>query len=464
MKDRKNIGILSSREALRFVRISKSNESENTVTLILTLLILCIVYMIRHMNDTTKIQLEEFYGVTKEDVAWSNTICTVVNLLWPLIAGILVDMMGAKMEIFACTVITFSAQFLITFSSIPLFNQNPNYALFLLGRFLVGIGQGGLNAGFLTILSKIFAKNNLATAIGFYLFVDVIARFLPLFLMPVILQNGKNYAPFIGSNVVGLVICAIAILISIILLLRNDSSQTSQYGADRIQTAYYTEWSFLLEWRFYIFVGLNCFFFAGQVATAGLLTPYFIEVYSMTVASAGMVIPITLGSAAILSPFMGILVDNVKQNAFFILIGCISLCISLLLFAFTANMVFAIIGLVLFAISAGTYYSAWVASCPSFIQSPELGRANGVFKTIENWVIMLVVFSTSQIKNNATQNSFLIIFLFMGILAFLCVILGIVNLAAWGDNKKKMSIPMSVPNSENIRLFGYFSKDKNNLY
>jgi hypothetical protein len=82
---------------------------------------------------------------------------------------------------------------------------------------------------------------------------------------------------------------------------------------------------------------------------------------------------------------------------FIVLLGTSGVCLGLFLFSFQFSPAFAVVNVMLLGPIGSFYAIACIASFPTFIEAPYVGRGHGLFQTAENMYIYLTNWGASLI-------------------------------------------------------------------
>ena len=254
-------------------------------------------------------------------IGWLLGVPVLVGSVFRLPVGILTDKFGGK---WVMAIILF-------FCAIPMFflSQANSFISFLLLSFGFGLAGASFAAG-VAYTSLWYPKEKQGTALGIFGAGNIGAALTTL-LAPTILNKLTNNATDIeGWRTLPKLYAALLILMGVIFLLgtRNKIPIESKSLIQRLAPLKETR-----VWRF----GLYYFFVFGSfVALAQWLIPYYVNVYSLSIVSAGFMATAFSLPAGLFRAAGGWLAD--KVGARMVLIWVLAICLVCMVFLFIPRM------------------------------------------------------------------------------------------------------------------------------
>jgi len=274
------------------------------------------------------------------EIGWLLGVPVLVGSIFRLPVGILTDKFGGR---WIMTSILF-------FCAIPMFflSMANSYISFLLLSFGFGLTGTSFATG-VAYTSLWYPKEKQGTALGIFGVGNIGAALTTLF-APSILNKLTNYGTNIEAwQTLPKLYAALLVIVGIIFLLgtKNKKPQESKTMAQRLSPLKESR-----VWRlgFYYF-----FVFGGFVALAQWLIPYYVNVYSMSIVSAGFMATSFSLPAGLIRAVGGWLSD--KVSAYKVLLWVFGICTVCLILLFVPRMEIQTPGQGVMAVKSGTVIS-----------------------------------------------------------------------------------------------------------
>jgi len=258
---------------------------------------------------------------TSVQVGWLLGVPVLVGSVMRLPIGILTDKFGGKWVMTA----------ILIFCAIPMFflSHSNSYSSFLFLSFAFGVSGSSFAAG-VAYTSIWYPKNKQGTALGIFGAGNLGAALTTLFapgLLNLLTENGTNPDEW---RVLPQIYAAILVGFAIVFLLGTENKRPKEVKtlAQRLLPLKHTR-----VWRF----GLYYFFtFGSFVALAQWLIPYYVNVYTLSIVSAGFMAAAFSLPSGLIRAAGGWLAD--KFGARIILLWVLGTCLVCLIFLFVPRM------------------------------------------------------------------------------------------------------------------------------
>ena len=229
-------------------------------------------------------------------IGWLLGVPVLVGSVLRLPVGILTDKFGGKWVMSA----------ILFFSAIPMFllSQADSYTTFLLLSFGFGIAGASFAAG-VAYTSLWYPKERQGTALGIFGAGNIGAALTTLFAPSILNMLTKDGADLEAWRTLPKLYAIMLVIVGVIFLLgtQNRKPKESKTMGQRLSPLKETR-----VWRF----GLYYFFaFGSFVALAQWLIPYYVNVYSLSIVSAGFMASTFSLSAGLVRAAGGWLADKI---------------------------------------------------------------------------------------------------------------------------------------------------------
>ena len=255
------------------------------------------------------------------EIGWLLGVPVLVGSIFRLPIGILTDKFGGKLVM---TTILF-------FCAIPMYflSMANSYSMFLLLSFGFGMAGTSFSAG-MAFTSLCYPKEKQGIVLGIFGMGTTGAGLTTLFAPSILNKLTDQGANIDAWRTLPKLYAALLVVVAIIFLLaaENRKAKESKTMAQRLSPL-----KEIKVWRF----GLYYFFlFGGFVALAQWLIPYYVNVYSMSIVSAGFMATAFSLPAGLAKAAGGWLAD--KLGARTVLLWVFGICIVCLFFLFIPRM------------------------------------------------------------------------------------------------------------------------------
>lgn len=304
--------------------------------------------------------------------SWPNTVLALVG-------GILIDkILGIRraMLLFVLLILSGSIVFAIGV-------QRTNYPLMLLGRIIFGFGGESLGVSQSTFIARWFTnKRGMALAFGITISFSRVGSSLSFLIAPMIAESkGIEAAVFSGVAVCGVSLVACALLIvADIYASRTHYIDEEVLGEEGFAAQ-------LLSVRkmgtsFWLLCAICVFCYMGIFPFIGISKNFFQAKYGYTVLEASRYISFYLLTSAVCSPLIGLTVDSVGRNTWWIVastagFACIHACF--LLSSIPAYVLMVVLGVVFSFLVSGLW-----PSVPLSVPIEITGIGYGVMTSLQN--------------------------------------------------------------------------------
>lgn len=254
-------------------------------------------------------------------IGWLLGVPVLIGSVFRLPVGILTDKFGGKWVMAA----------ILFFCAIPMFflSSANNYISFLLLSFGFGLAGASFATG-VAYTSLWYPKEKQGTVLGIFGVGNVGAALTTLF-APSILNKLTNHGANLEAwRILPQLYAALLIIVGVAFLLGTKNRAPNEYKtmAQRLLPLKETR-----VWRF----GLYYFFVFGSfVALAQWLVPYYVNMYSMSIVTAGFMATAFSLPAGLIRAAGGWLAD--KKGARIVLLWVFGICIVCLFFLFVPRM------------------------------------------------------------------------------------------------------------------------------
>ena len=274
------------------------------------------------------------------EIGWLLGVPVLIGSLFRLPIGILTDKFGGKWVMSA----------ILFFCAIPMFclSQANNYISFLLLSFGFGLAGTSFAAG-VAYTSLWYPKEKQGTVLGIFGVGNVGAALTTLFAPSILSKLTSHGVNLEAWRILPQLYAALLIIVGVIFFMgtKNKTSKESKTMIQRLSPLKETR-----VWRF----GLYYFFVFGSfVALAQWLVPYYVNMYSMSIVTAGFMATAFSLPAGLVRAAGGWLAD--KKGARIVLLWVFGTCIICLFLLFVPRMEISAPGQGIMAAKPGTVTS-----------------------------------------------------------------------------------------------------------
>ncbi|HNJ59462.1 MAG TPA: MFS transporter, partial [Chitinophagaceae bacterium] len=250
-------------------------------------------------------------------IGWLMGVPVLVGSVFRLPVGILTDKFGGRWVM----------TFILILCAIPMYflSYANNYSTFLLLSFCFGLGGTSFAAG-VAYTSLWFSKEKQGTALGIFGAGNIGAAFTTIFAPSLLKKITNNGADIENWRALPQLYAALLVITAIVFFIfaKNKISPVSKSMVQRLMPL-----KEVRVWRF----GLYYFFvFGAFVALSQWLIPYYVNVYSLSIVSAGFMAAAFSLPAGLFRAAGGWLSD--KVGARMLLIWTLSVCLICMIFLF----------------------------------------------------------------------------------------------------------------------------------
>lgn len=254
-------------------------------------------------------------------IGWLMGVPVLVGSVFRLPVGILTDKFGGRWVM----------TFILILCAIPMYflSYANNYSTFLLLSFCFGLGGTSFAAG-VAYTSLWFSKEKQGTALGIFGAGNIGAAFTTIFAPSLLKKITNNGADIENWRALPQLYAALLVITAIVFFIfaKNKISPVSKSMVPRLMPL-----KEVRVWRF----GLYYFFvFGAFVALSQWLIPYYVNVYSLSIVSAGFMAAAFSLPAGLFRAAGGWLSD--KVGARMLLIWTLSVCLICMIFLFIPRM------------------------------------------------------------------------------------------------------------------------------
>ena len=332
---------------------------------ILGLIFYFIDYATRSAPSLMITDLANLYSIPKPDVISLVGSYYYTYAICGLIAGILLDKLGARFSMFAgCFILGVGCVIFVVASSF----------VGETGRLLQGAGSAFAFPGCVYLISKGFSKKHLATAIGFTQCIGMLGGAAGQFLVAPMLENGFSFKEF-------WVISGILCIIPAIALLFVTPKTSKEERQNSRKTSLLEPFKIIFKnknsWLTGIISGL--LFVPTTVFVMTWAVPYFKLDLGYDPHSAAMTVAMASLGWVVGCPLMGVLTDKIGLRKPVILLGCFGMVIMLLQLLYMPNLMIPKATLFIFGIFSGVAmipYSVIKEANPDEVKGSATGVQN----------------------------------------------------------------------------------------
>jgi len=246
------------------------------------------------------------------------TIHSMPGMFFALVAGVLVDRYGATLSLMTFTLLCFIGQLICGFGVL---GENGLWPVFLIGRFLNGAGTCAFRVATNVLMKNWFADSQLAFAMSFSRIGDIVAMLTESSGTPAIAKSTDTFAwPFfVGAILLGACVAGIFVLNIKPLPKKETEEEKTDFFTTigrQLKKVYRDARGFpAVYWNLLAVL----FFYDGiSTATQSLMMYYLTNQYGIDSTVAANIRPLPK-YAAVLGPFIGMVIDRYGKRSFILI-------------------------------------------------------------------------------------------------------------------------------------------------
>lgn len=396
--------------------------------------------------DTLEVTIEQVMSISTADFTSLNAFYSWPNVLMCLIGGQLVDrVLGIRKAAIVFNILLVIGQLTVSLGAFS--NQ---FRLMQLGRLIFGLGGESLIIAQASYVSLWFDSRETSTIFGIcatiasgsaVLSINVSHPIFNFFKQNFFSNQLTDHYSLGCTLLIPALFCSITLCFSIILAYLDKRAEKILHRNrfnNRIDNNCITLsdiGKFRIE--FWLLNAIIIFFWICLMPFIALGSAYFQKKWLYSATSSDSLVGLAYFSMAILSPFVGLIIDKTGRNLFFILLSCFILMLSHFLFAITMT-IKVWIPMILIGFAYATMNCAYWPIVSMAVNKNLLGTAYGVIQALQNFGIALGSNFTGLL---ADWKGYIIVELFFtscaGLALILCIILILI------DNNKESSLNKS---------------------
>ena len=311
------------------------------------------------------------YGYTRVDVSILYSVYYYPNIIFSLLAGLLVDKWGCQKSLLFFSALSAVACFIQIWSL--------NFWILVIGRVLLGIAAEAIFICQIKLYTLNYSRN-LSLVMAMSLVYNRGASWLAYLTLPMIVERYKVKGAFYFCFLLAMV-CLLVNIVYFIIKRRDDPEIT--------QTSTLKGLKFCLrQGKFWILLGI-AFFYYGAFMSFNSIAPIIIEqTLDVSPEKANRIVSFLTLGAIIGSPLIGYLSDRFKTSTLFIAFGilCGLVPFGLLLLGVAKGMIILFLCL---GISYGVVPSLLYRSISLIIEAELTGIATGLVECINAWAVIV---------------------------------------------------------------------------
>jgi nitrate/nitrite transporter NarK len=354
------------------------------------------------------------------------------NILLPLLGGTLIDHIGCDKCLVVFLGLVVFGQFLFTLGI-----THSSYTLAVIGRCVFGLGGESLTVAENTFLAMWFRGHEMAMAMGLNLSVARLGSVINDWLSPRFYEKGGlALALWAGTFLTVIGFCCI---IAVVYLDRksNQSHDAAPAHEDADAVSLKDIVHFPLS---YWLLTISCVVVYATVLPFNNISGDFLrEKYNIALEKADSYLSIPYTISAVLSPFLGLLVDRFGFRAVFIAVASLLLSLAHGLFSFTS--LEPAIPLAIIGIAYCIYAASIWPSIALVVDSCHLGTAYGLTTSVQNLGLALVPLFVGWVRQ---EFGFKSVELFFSGVAFVGFLVGIYQNYIDYQGGSPLNLPMPV--------------------
>lgn len=307
------------------------------------------------------------------------TVYSVPNVVLPFFGGLLVDRLSTNV-----CIVLFLAFIIAGHAVFALGATIGNFPVMALGRMLFGIGGESLSVAETTMLSVWFKGREIAFSMGVNLTLARLGSVANDNVSPWLYNiGGLNLALWIGVGLTGFcMLCVFAMVLLDRYASRKFDGHESQWKDPETHEVFSVRDLAKFSTSFKL-ITLSCLLVYGAVLPFNNVAGNLLhEKYGYSMEEAGAIMGIPFIISAVMSPFMGSLVDIFGCRAILLASTSLLLAIAHSLIAFT--LITPYVPLVLLGVSYSIYASAMWPSVAYVVEQRLLGTAYGIVTAVQN--------------------------------------------------------------------------------
>lgn len=330
----------------------------------------------------------------------------IPNIILPVIAGYIVDIVGVRLSMTAFALLVFVGQVILAFGAYIL-----DFNVMVAGRVVYSLGADPLNIAQIVMVNRWFKGSEVALALSLATFMAGAGKAFCSAIIPVIYDMYGNLEAPLGF---GAILCLFSLVCVIIMVIWDKANEQREIALDP-EYFQHTENAEKVDLRdirkFSLMVWLLVFnfgIFDGVVFTLrSFLNDFYHNAYGYSTEKAGNFISSHYIVMAIASPIMGKVIDKYGLRSSIVFYNSFLGIIAMLFYVLVPTCdqcATPIIPLVLMGVCVGVDDAAVFASLPLVLDEKYLGTGYGLYYVVENILLTVLPPIAGTIKGAVTDE------------------------------------------------------------
>lgn len=330
--------------------------------------------------------------IDDQQYGYLYSFLAIPNLILPLIAGYIVDVIGVRpsMLVFASFVLV--GQAILTYGA-----QILSFDLMIIGRVIYSLGADPLNIAQVVMINRWFKGQEVGLALATGTLMAGAGKAVCSVAIPWIFDaTGSLAAPF-GF---GTILCLFSLVCVIVMVIWDKANEKRELAIDphyfrHTENAEKVNFKDIKKFKFIVWLlVLNFGLFDGIIFTIrSFLNDMYHNLYGFSNSTAGDYISIHYIVMAISSPLMGKFIDRFGLRSSIIFYNSFLGIIALLFYIIVPSCnqcATPVIPLILFGLYVGIDDAAVFACLPLVLDEKYLGTGYGLYYVVENLLLMIL--------------------------------------------------------------------------
>ena len=355
-------------------------------------------------------QIQEELGVNAGQYQILYTVYSIPNTVIVFFGGFLIDrVFGVRFGGFLFALITTAGQVVFALGG-----SIKSFPLMIVGRAIFGLGGESITVAQNFYVSRTFKGKELAMALGITLSVSRIGSAVNMNVMPPIADASSLGAAFwFGAIICGL---SLATAIGAALMDRYserviraiDGTTKEEEEASAGETINMKEILFF-PLSFWLLCIICVLYYAAVFPFYSVASDYFQDNFKYSPAKASSTAGWLYTVSAVVSPFLGFLVDRVGWKPIFLLGACLGTVGVHCLFAFTC--LIPVVPIVILGVTYSVAAAALWPCIPHLVRPQAIGTAYGLIQAIQNAGLAGASQGTGAVKDSSGYDACMVMFM-----------------------------------------------------